>query len=181
MTLVGIAIYEFDNEFRLRTVRNAESGNFTGNGKWRLTAVKATEISTTAIKVTTSDNWMWETVLRPSLLTVYQVAPERLELNTLWENMQVLGAGAQKTTRFEIAFWNKIFFPATVIVMMILALPFSYFQRRQGGIGFRIFAGTMLASRSSSSAGCFRTSACSTTGRHCFPRCSRSWCSSRSP
>jgi len=144
MTLVGIAIYEFDNEFRLRTVRNAESGNFTGNGKWRLTAVKATEISTTAIKVTTSDNWMWETVLRPSLLTVYQVAPERLELNTLWENMQVLGAGAQKTTRFEIAFWNKIFFPATVIVMMILALPFSYFQRRQGGIGFRIFAGTML-------------------------------------
>jgi lipopolysaccharide export system permease protein len=31
-----------------------------------------------------------------------------------------------------------------VIVMMIVALPFSYFQRRQGGIGFRIFAGTML-------------------------------------
>ena len=28
--------------------------------------------------------------------------------------------------------------------MMILALPFAYFQRRQGGVGFRIFAGTML-------------------------------------
>jgi lipopolysaccharide export system permease protein len=57
--------------------------------------------------------------------------------------MQLLGP-AQKTTRFEIAFWNKIFFPVAVIVMMIVALPFSYFQRRQGGIGFRIFAGTIL-------------------------------------
>ena len=28
--------------------------------------------------------------------------------------------------------------------MMILALPFAYFQRRAGGVGFRIFAGTML-------------------------------------
>ena len=44
----------------------------------------------------------------------------------------------------EIAFWNKVFYPAAVLVMMIVALPFSYFQRRQGGVGFRIFAGTML-------------------------------------
>ncbi len=28
--------------------------------------------------------------------------------------------------------------------MMVLALPFAYFQRRQGGVGFRIFVGTML-------------------------------------
>ena len=33
---------------------------------------------------------------------------------------------------------------AAVVVMMILALPFAYFQRRSGGVGFRIFAGTML-------------------------------------
>ena len=82
--------------------------------------------------------------MRPSLLTVYQVAPEKLELNTLWENMRLLGSNTQKTTRFEIAFWNKVFYPAAVLVMMIVALPFSYFQRRQGGVGFRIFAGTML-------------------------------------
>ena len=31
-----------------------------------------------------------------------------------------------------------------LLVMMVLALPFAYFQRRAGGVGFRIFAGTML-------------------------------------
>ena len=92
--------------------------------------------------MTKLDTWTWETILRPSLLTVYQVAPERLELDTLYENIRVLGT--QKTSRFEIAFWNKVFYPASVVVMMVLAMPFAYFQRRSGGIGFRIFVGTML-------------------------------------
>ena len=83
-------------------------------------------------------------MLRPSILTVYQVAPERLELNALYDNIRVLSGSAQKTSRFEIAFWNKLFYPAAVLVMMILALPFAHFQRRAGGVGFRIFAGTML-------------------------------------
>jgi len=144
LTLVGIRIYEFDNDFRLRNVRTADSGSFAGNGQWRLKTVRNTEIALTGTRLTQVDSFTWDTVLRPSLLTVYQVAPEKLELNTLWENMRLLGSGTQKTTRFEIAFWNKVFYPAAVIVMMIVALPFSYFQRRQGGVGFRIFAGTML-------------------------------------
>ena len=143
LTLVDVRIYEFDNDSRLRRVRVAESGRFTGNGQWRLQAVNTTEIAPTGTRLTHDDSYAWGTVLRPSLLTVYQVAPEKLELNTLWENMRLLGA-TQKTTRFEIAFWNKVFYPAAVLVMMIVALPFSYFQRRQGGVGFRIFSGTML-------------------------------------
>jgi lipopolysaccharide export system permease protein len=63
---------------------------------------------------------------------------------TLYDNIRVLGTNAQKTSRFEIAFWSKVLYPVAVIVMMMLALPFAQFQRRQGGVGFRIFAGTML-------------------------------------
>ena len=145
MTLVGVRIYEFGDDLRLNAVRSAEAGAFTGSGQWTLTKVRTTELAADGARVAAADSWVWETVLRPSLLTVYQVPPEKLELNTLWENINVLGSGgAQKTTRFEIAFWNKAFYPAAVIVMMILALPFAYFQRRAGGVGFRIFAGTML-------------------------------------
>ncbi len=144
LTLVGVRIYEFDEELRLAVMRVAESATFAGNGQLRLSNVRVTDVKPGHVGVSHVDNAMWDTVLRPSLLTVYQVPPERLELNTLWDNMRVLGVGAQKTTRFEIAFWNKIFYPAAVIVMMVLALPFAYFQRRGGGVGFRIFAGTML-------------------------------------
>jgi lipopolysaccharide export system permease protein len=142
MTLIGIRIYEFDSDLRLKTIRTAETGSFSGNGQWQLANVRTTRLGENRATLEIADAWAWDTVLKPSLLTVYQVAPERLELNTLYDNIRVLKD--QKTSRFEIAFWNKVFYPAAVVVMMILALPFAYFQRRSGGVGFRIFAGTML-------------------------------------
>jgi lipopolysaccharide export system permease protein len=144
MTLLGVRIYEFDRDLRLTSVRVAETGRFTGNGRWELENVKTTEIGADGTRVSSAPTLAWETVLRPSILNVYQVAPERLDLNALYDNIRVLNNNSQKTSRFEIAFWNKVFYPAAVLVMMMLALPFAHFQRRQGGIGFRIFAGTML-------------------------------------
>ena len=144
MSLTGIRMYEFGEDLRLKVVRVAQSGTFVGNGQWKLENVQSTEIGPDATRVTTAPVYMWTTVLRPSILNVYQVAPERLEIGALYDNIRVLGHNAQKTSRFEIAFWNKIFYPAAVLVMMVLALPFAHFQRRQGGVGFRIFAGTMI-------------------------------------
>ena len=144
MTLVGVRIYEFDRDLRLTAVRSAESGRFAGQGRWQLDKVSVTEIGRDSATVSTAPTWMWQSVLQPSILTVYQVAPERLALSTLYDNIRVLGTGAQKTSRFEIALWSKILYPVAVLVMMLLALPFAQFQRRQGGVGFRIFAGTML-------------------------------------
>ena len=144
MTLSGVRMYEFGDDLRLKVVRVAQSGRFAGNGQWQLENVKSTEIGADATRVTTAPVFLWSTVLRPSILNVYQVAPERLELGALYDNIRVLGNNAQKTSRFEIAFWNKVFYPLAVLVMMVLALPFAHFQRRQGGVGFRIFAGTMI-------------------------------------
>ncbi|MBK7793741.1 MAG: LPS export ABC transporter permease LptG [Betaproteobacteria bacterium] len=144
MTLVGVRIYEFDRDLRLTTIRSAESGRFSSAGHWQLAVVETTEIGADRVRHSTLASWDLQTVLRPSLLMVYQLPPEKLELGTLWDNTRLLSQSTQKTSRFEIAFWNKVFYPAAVIVMMILALPFAHFQRRQGGVGFRIFAGTML-------------------------------------
>ncbi len=144
MTLVGVRIYEFDRDLRLNVVRSAESGRYAGDGQWTLEKVKVTELGPDSATVSSEPTWSWRSVLQPSILTVYQVAPERLALSTLYDNIRVLNTSAQKTSRFEIAFWSKVLYPLAVLVMMILALPFAQFQRRAGGVGFRLFAGTML-------------------------------------
>jgi lipopolysaccharide export system permease protein len=144
MTLVGVRIYEFDRDLRLKVVRSAESGRYAGDGQWNLEKVKVTELGPDSATVSSAPSWSWQSVLQPSILTVYQVAPERLALSTLYDNIRVLNTSAQKTSRFEIAFWSKVLYPLAVLVMMILALPFAQFQRRAGGVGFRLFAGTML-------------------------------------
>jgi len=143
-TLLGVRIYEFDRDLRLKSLRVADSGIFVEEGLWRLKDAQTTALGPNGAKVTRDAELDWETVLKPSILTVYQVAPEKLELPTLYDNIRVLGGNQQRTSRFEIALWNKIFYPAAVVVMMVLALPFAYFQRRAGGVGFRIFAGTIL-------------------------------------
>jgi len=143
-SLLGVRIYQFDAELRLKALRVADSGTFVKDGLWLLKNVRTTELLPEGARVTRADEWNWRTVLKPSILTVYQVAPEKLEMTSLYDNINVLGSNQQKTSRFEIALWNKIFYPAAVLVMMVLALPFAYFQRRAGGVGFRIFAGTIL-------------------------------------
>jgi lipopolysaccharide export system permease protein len=144
LTLVGVRIYEFDDALRLSRIRYAESARIAGEGLWRLSDVRTTEIRPDGAVATTEPEYLWQTVLRPSILNVYQVPPERLELDALYDNIRVLRNNTQKTSRFEIAFWTKVFYPVAVLVMMIVALPFAQFQRRQGGVGFRIFAGTMI-------------------------------------
>ncbi|HVO88368.1 MAG TPA: LPS export ABC transporter permease LptG [Casimicrobiaceae bacterium] len=144
LSLSDVHIYDYGPDLRLKAVRVAESGHYLGNGQWQLENVKSTDFIGETTQVSNVAKLTWNTVLRPSILNVYQVAPERLELGTLYDNIRVLGKSAQKTSRFEIAFWNKVFYPAAVIVMMMLALPFAHFQRRQGGMGFRIFVGTMI-------------------------------------
>jgi lipopolysaccharide export system permease protein len=142
--LLGVRMYEFDHDLRLSALRVADSATFVTDGLWRLKNVQTTSLTSEGAKVARADQFDWQTVLKPSILTVYQVAPEKLELGTLYDNIRVLGSNQQKTSRFEIALWNKLFYPAAVVVMMVLALPFAYFQRRAGGMGFRIFLGTIL-------------------------------------
>jgi lipopolysaccharide export system permease protein len=50
----------------------------------------------------------------------------------------------QKATRYEIAFWSKIFSPAAAIVMMILAIPFALTSARAGGVGAKIVLGILI-------------------------------------
>ena len=55
-----------------------------------------------------------------------------------------LAGNRQKTERYEIALWKKLFYPLAALVMMALALPFAYMQARAGMVGVKVFLGIML-------------------------------------
>lgn len=50
----------------------------------------------------------------------------------------------QNSTRYELAFWGKVFQPATVIIMMLLAIPFAIQSQRASGLGSKLLVGIML-------------------------------------
>lgn len=143
-SLKGLRIYEFDDKYRLRSLRHAAGAEYLGQNRWQLQDVAETVFEGMSTRVSRSESMGWQSVLEPALLSVLLVKPEKMSAWSLYSYSQHLKENRQKALRYEIALWGKLLYPVAVLVMMILALPFAYFQNRQGGVGAKIFAGIML-------------------------------------
>ena len=143
-TLRGVRIYEFDGESRLRSISFAQRGRYQSGRRWLLQDVVQTEFEDMRTSVHEFAELEWQSVLDPDLITVLLVKPEQMSAWNLYSYAQHLEENRQKTLRYEIALWTKFVYPLAVLVMMVLALPFAHFQRRQAGVGAKIFAGIML-------------------------------------
>jgi lipopolysaccharide export system permease protein len=142
--LDGLRIYDFDARYRLALVRAAARGEYLGSGNWKLLDVSQTMFTPEGPRVEHLPEMEWHSALTPSLLEVLIVAPDRMSAWNLYEYTQHLAGNRQKTERYAIALWKKLFYPIAVMVMMALALPFAYLQARAGMVGVKVFLGIML-------------------------------------
>lgn len=143
-TLRGIKIFEFDHRFHLRSISFAERGEYLGDHWWALSNVVRTEFHGTQSRVVRLPSERWRSVLSPEIINVLLVDPHKMTLSNLWSYIQHLRENRQNSTRFEIALWRKLTYPAAVLVMMLLALPFAQYQRRAGGVGAKVFVAIMV-------------------------------------
>ena len=143
-TLRGVRIYEFDKDYRLRSISYAQRGAFQADRRWLLQDVVQTRFEGMNTSVETIAETRWQSVLEPDLINVLLVKPEQMSAWNLYSFTQHLKENRQKALRYEIALWTKLTYPLAVVVMIVLALPFAYLQGRQAGVGAKIFAGIML-------------------------------------
>lgn len=141
--LLNIHIYEFDPEFRLRTISNAKSGKYEGNG-WNLQDVSQIRFDQNKVFRSFFSEANWQSLIRPELLNVLLVVPEKMSAWNLYFYINHLSANKQKTSRQQIALWSKMAYPLASIVMVILALPFGFLQQRSSSTSAKIFSGIML-------------------------------------
>jgi len=142
--LVDVKIYEFDSANRLKTISLAKKGRYLGDNRWRLEDVQQTVFSDMGTALNRLPDAIWKSVLKPDILSVLLVVPEQMSAVNLYAYIQHLRDNAQKATRYEIAIWTKFVYPAAVLVMMLLAVPFSVSQQRAGSIGVKLFVGILL-------------------------------------
>jgi len=143
-TLQDVRIYEFDDQYRLRSISQAREGKYVHSNLWRLSDVVQTRFEETHTSVERAAVQDWHSVLTPNVLSVLLVPPEKMSLWTLYAYVRHLRENRQESTRYEIALWNKVVYPFAVLVMIVLALPFAYLNVREGGVSAKIFAGIML-------------------------------------
>jgi len=142
--LSDIRIYQFDDKFNLQKITRAESGEFLAGNDWRLHGITETTLSFGGINLAHEPDRQWRTVLNPNILSVLLVAPEHMPVADLYSYIQHLSRNKQKTSRYEIALWNKLLYPFTALSMMLLALPFAQSQRRSTNVGLKLFIGILL-------------------------------------
>ncbi|MDZ7652530.1 MAG: LPS export ABC transporter permease LptG [Burkholderiaceae bacterium] len=152
-------IFDFDAEYRLRSIATAESGTYIAptadaSGAWLLKDVVETRIpavvrdddtpSAEGTQILHEPQRRWESELSPEIFGVLLVSPERMSVVALAQYVRHLAENRQRTDRYEIAFWSKIFYPLAILVMMALALPFAYLHVREGSVSLKIFTGVMI-------------------------------------
>ncbi|TRZ90586.1 MAG: LPS export ABC transporter permease LptG [Rhodocyclaceae bacterium] len=143
-SLQNVRVFEFDDGFQLRSISQAERGHYLSDGTWSLEGVVRTVFLGDSASVERYGQLTWKSALNPDLLAVLLVVPERMSLVNLYLYVRHLSGNQQKTGRYDIAMWKKLFYPLAALVMMALALPFAYMQDRMGAVSIRVFAGIML-------------------------------------
>ena len=142
--LVGVLIYDFDADYRLRQLTSAQTADYAGKGLWTLTDVVETRFTAAGPQTARHGETQWRSRVSPELLDALIVRPDRMSAWRLYKYTEHLTGNRQKTERYEIALWKKIFYPLAAMVMMALALPFAYMQARAGMVGLKVFLGIML-------------------------------------
>jgi lipopolysaccharide export system permease protein len=150
----NIRMYEFDDAYRLLSIRSAVSGRFDHTGTWILddvteTRFKEAKQADPLNPVYSARTFMHpivslESEVTPQILSVLLVNPEKMSIFSLGRFISHLRDNKQDAQRHSIAFWKKMIYPFTIFVMLALALPFAYLKVRAGSVGIKVFGGIML-------------------------------------
>ena len=150
----NIRMYEFDDTYRLISIRSAVSGRFDQTGTWMLDDVTETRFKESKSADPLNPVYSAQTFVHPiislnsevtpQILSVLLVSPEKMSIFSLGRFIAHLIDNKQDVQRHSIAFWKKVIYPFTIFVMLTLALPFAYLKVRAGSVGIKVFGGIML-------------------------------------
>jgi lipopolysaccharide export system permease protein len=134
---VGVDIFEWDHEGRLRVFTHAREADVTEDKRWVLTDVE--QKSFTAQGVTTRRF--------PSLTLESFLSKEQMTIQSpsdLYQYIRLLRATGQNSDQYELLFWQKVSTPLSTVALVLLSLTFVFGTTRRHTAGFRIMIGAIV-------------------------------------
>ena len=155
LQLLGLRIFEFDTDGRLRSQIEARSGRVHKNGVWQLqdvqradwpapSANQAAGKADAGVQLYSLPQLDWPSSLDASVVAAALLPVQTMSTLDLWRYTSHLADQDQAVQQYEIHFWKKALYPLACVVMVALALPFAYLHARAGGVSYKVFGGIML-------------------------------------
>ena len=147
-SMMGVRIFEFDDQGRLTAQTHAETAQFEPDGAWTLGQVLRSrfihpETGDPHVEHLKTDSLRWPTQISTDMVAAAVLKPDRMATLDLFQYISHLKANGQSAQRYEIEFWRKVFYPLSCLVMVVLALPFAYLHFRSGSLAGYVFSGVM--------------------------------------
>ncbi len=141
--LQGITLYQFDEARRL--VRRIDARAAVREADhWSLQQVTIADIHPDRVVRVQRKTLPWQTMLDRELVDTISYNPDSL---SLWDQMayiDYLRRNGLDARLYELAMWNKIVMPLTILAMILLAVPFVFVIGRQAGMGRQVMIGFLI-------------------------------------
>jgi lipopolysaccharide export system permease protein len=140
----GVQVFRFDGERRLQYVGRAESANVDDGNRWLLQGYAETRFANGGTEATRSDTKELRSTLSADFLGLAVVEPETMGLRDLHSYIGHLQRNELDSAAFESAFWARIARIASMLLVVMLALPFALGPMRSSGQGARTVIGILI-------------------------------------
>lgn len=140
--LAGVVRYEFEGT-KLKSLKKAKAGNFI-DGKWLMTDVNEQIITDSEVKHVYHKEQVWPLSINLKRIEVLSDMSENLSLLQLHDYIRYIEHNGVDSSRYRLSFYNKLFLPVVMLVMMLLALSTVFGPLRSINMGTRILSGIAL-------------------------------------
>lgn len=137
--LQRVQVVDFDDNYYLKGVLNAEQGQFIKDGDWKLQQATQMDIlpqgNSTLLQ---SAQLPLALALQPKYVHMVTIDPEDLSPSQLVSFMSYMREYSQVPKTYQLAFWQKVGSPFALIALVLIACSFIFGPLRQQSMGFRL-------------------------------------------
>ena len=140
--LEGVTRYHVEND-ELKGIVYAEHAKYI-KGQWHAYDVKSSQITAESVTSTTTPEVMWDKFLKPEFLKVVTIMPEDLSLSGLYKYIKYRKENKLYYEQYSLVFWQKVLQPFTVMIMVLIAVPFVFAEVRSTAINKRLMISVLV-------------------------------------
>ena len=146
--MFGINIFKFDKQQAISSILRAERATYNQT-HWLMEGVEITVFDNEngnpkQINKTTQNLYRWGSSINPELLAFAVVSPDDLKATALWNYVSYLKDQGLNSKEYELAFWEKAFYPLVMISLVLAGISFVFGPLRSVTMGYRVFWGILL-------------------------------------
>lgn len=138
----GVTIIEVKDRQVLAKIE-AKSAQYEAQ-KWVLNDVKKYSFSDNSVEFESYENWVPKEFLPADVYKLAKINPRILSISSLSDYAGYLKKNNLDYYPYYRAFWNKISSALSILVMILIAIPFIFSDKRSGNAGARLLIGIVL-------------------------------------